>query len=149
MCTNIKTLANFEPPATDEEVRASALQFVRKLSGTSKPSHANEAVFNQAVEEVTAAARQLIASLEIKAPTAGPGSGGPQGAGAEPQAIRTGPVHLLTCQRKKMGQRETLPHPAPLCPTLRAHAVRPLYHCTAFTMSKNCGGRDRVRPSNW
>jgi hypothetical protein len=68
MCRNIKTLANFEPPATGEEVRASALQFVRKLSGTSKPSHANEAVFNQAVEEVTAAAKRLIDSLEIKAP---------------------------------------------------------------------------------
>lgn len=68
MCRNIKTLANFEPPATDDEVRASALQFVRKLSGTTKPSHANEAVFNQAVEEVTAAARHLIASLETKAP---------------------------------------------------------------------------------
>lgn len=68
MCRNIKTLANFEPPATDDEVRASALQFIRKLSGTTKPSHANEAVFNQAVDEVTAAARKLIFSLEIKAP---------------------------------------------------------------------------------
>jgi hypothetical protein len=68
MCRNIKTLANFEPPATSDEIRASALQFVRKLSGTSKPSHTNEAVFNQAVEEVTAAAERLIASLEIKAP---------------------------------------------------------------------------------
>ena len=68
MCRNIKTLANFEPPATDDEIRASALQFVRKLSGTSKPSRANEAVFNQAVEEVTAAANRLIHSLEINAP---------------------------------------------------------------------------------
>jgi hypothetical protein len=68
MCRNIKTLANFEPPATHDEVHASALQFVRKLSGTSKPSHANEAVFHQAVDEVTAAARRLIASLETKAP---------------------------------------------------------------------------------
>jgi hypothetical protein len=68
MCRNIKTLANFEPPATDDEIRASALQFVRKLSGTTKPSHANEAVFNEAVANVTAAARQLIASLETKAP---------------------------------------------------------------------------------
>jgi hypothetical protein len=68
MCRNIKTLANFEPPATDDEVRASALQFVRKLSGTTKPSHANEAVFDQAVAEVTAAAHRLISSLEIKAP---------------------------------------------------------------------------------
>jgi hypothetical protein len=64
MCRNIKTLANFEPPATDDEIRASALQFVRKLSGTSKPSRANEDAFNLAVDEVTASARRLIASLE-------------------------------------------------------------------------------------
>jgi hypothetical protein len=65
MCRNIKTLANFEPPATDDEVRASALQFVRKLSGMTRPSRANEAVFERAVDEVTAAARSLLASLEI------------------------------------------------------------------------------------
>jgi hypothetical protein len=63
MCRNIRVLANFEPPATDEEIRASALQFVRKLSGTTKPSRANEQVFDQAVEEVTAAATKLIESL--------------------------------------------------------------------------------------
>jgi hypothetical protein len=63
MCRNIKVLANFEPPATDEEIRASALQFVRKLSGTTKPSRANEQVFDQAVEEVTAAATKLVESL--------------------------------------------------------------------------------------
>ena len=68
MCRNIKTLANFAPPATDEEIRASALQFVRKLSGTTHPSHANEAIFNSAVEDVTTIARQLIDSLSIKAP---------------------------------------------------------------------------------
>ena len=68
MCRNIKTLANFEPPATDDEIRASALQFVRKLSGTTHPSHANEATFDAAVEEVTAIARRLIDSLTIKAP---------------------------------------------------------------------------------
>ena len=68
MCRNIKVLANFEPPATDDEVRASALQFVRKLSGASKPSKANEDAFNEAVDEVTRAARKLIDSLEIKAP---------------------------------------------------------------------------------
>ncbi len=68
MCRNIKTLANFEPPATDDEIRASSLQFVRKLSGTNKPSHANEAIFNQAVEEVTAAAHKLVHSLQINAP---------------------------------------------------------------------------------
>jgi hypothetical protein len=68
MCRNIKTLANFEPPATNDEVRASALQFVRKLSGTNKPSRANEAVFNQAIDEVTAAAMRLVNGLEIHAP---------------------------------------------------------------------------------
>jgi hypothetical protein len=68
MCRNIKVLANFEPPATDDEVRASAVQFVRKLSGTTKPSKANEEAFNRAVEEVTESARRLIDSLEIKAP---------------------------------------------------------------------------------
>lgn len=68
MCRNIKVLANFEPAATDDEVRASALQFVRKLSGSTKPSKANEAAFNQAVEEVTATARRLIDCLETKAP---------------------------------------------------------------------------------
>jgi hypothetical protein len=68
MCRNIKTLANFEPPATDDEVRASALQFVRKLSGTNRPSRANERAFNDAVEEVTAAAQRLIHSLTTSAP---------------------------------------------------------------------------------
>jgi hypothetical protein len=63
MCRNIKTLANFEPPATDDEIRASALQFVRKLSGMNRPSRANEAVFNQAVDDVTAIARNLVDSL--------------------------------------------------------------------------------------
>lgn len=67
MCRNIKTLFNFEPPATDEEIRASSLQFVRKLSGTTKPSRANEAAFNQAVEDVTAAARRMIDSLVTNA----------------------------------------------------------------------------------
>jgi hypothetical protein len=68
MCRNIKTLANFAPPATDDEVRASALQFVRKLSGTSKPSKINEEAFNAAVDEVTGAARRLIRSLKTTAP---------------------------------------------------------------------------------
>jgi len=67
MCRNIKTLANFEPPATDDEIRASALQFVRKLSGTTRPSRANEAAFNRAVDEVTAAAHRLIHSLQTSA----------------------------------------------------------------------------------
>lgn len=68
MCRNIKTLANFEPPATGDEIHASALQFVRKLSGMHKPSRANEEAFNRAVDEVTAAAVRLIRSLTINAP---------------------------------------------------------------------------------
>ncbi len=64
MCRNIRTLFNFEPSATEEEIRASAVQFVRKLSGFTAPSKANEAAFNRAVEEVSDAARRLIASLE-------------------------------------------------------------------------------------
>jgi hypothetical protein len=67
MCRNIRTLANFEPPATEAEIRASALQFVRKLSGANRPSRANEAAFNRAVEEVTAAAERLIQSLTTTA----------------------------------------------------------------------------------
>jgi hypothetical protein len=68
MCRNIKTLHNFAPPATDGEIRASSLQFVRKLSGFSKPSKANEAAFERAVEEVTRAAHQLLDSLVTNAP---------------------------------------------------------------------------------
>lgn len=68
MCRNIKTLHNFEPPATDAEIRASALQFVRKLSGATRPSKANEAAFHAAVDEVAAAARRLLDALEAKGP---------------------------------------------------------------------------------
>jgi len=68
MCRNIKTLANFAPPATGDEIRASALQFVRKLSGMNKPSRANQIAFDRAVEEVTAAADRLISSLSTSAP---------------------------------------------------------------------------------
>src|ERR1700722_6917376 len=68
MCRNIRTLFNFEPPATEEEIRASALQFVRKLSGFAKPSRANEEPFNRAVEEVAEAARRLLRSLETASP---------------------------------------------------------------------------------
>ena len=64
MCRNIRTLHNFKPPATEEEIRASAVQFVRKLSGFNAPSKLNEAAFNRAVEEVTATARRLIDTLE-------------------------------------------------------------------------------------
>ena len=68
MCRNIRTLFNFDPPATDEEVRAASLQFVRKLSGFNKPSRANEAAFDQAVEEVASVARRLVDSLDTTAP---------------------------------------------------------------------------------
>jgi len=68
MCRNIKTLHNFEPPATDDEIRASALQFVRKLSGSTRPSKANESAFDRAVDKVAAAARELIDSLVTNAP---------------------------------------------------------------------------------
>jgi hypothetical protein len=68
MCRNIRTLHNFDPPATDEEVRAAALQYVRKLSGATKPSRANEAAFRRAVDEVAAASRTLLASLVTSAP---------------------------------------------------------------------------------
>lgn len=69
MCRNIKTLFNFDPPATDDEIHASSLQFVRKLSGFTKPSKVNEEVFNLAVEEVAMSARKLIDSLSTNAPS--------------------------------------------------------------------------------
>ena len=68
MCRNIRTLFNFEPPASEEEIRASALQFVRKLSGFTHPSRANEAAFDRAVEEVSDAARRLLGALETASP---------------------------------------------------------------------------------
>ena len=68
MCRNIKTLFNFDPPATDEEIRAASLQFVRKLSGFNAPSRANEPAFNTAIDEVFAVARRLIDALETNAP---------------------------------------------------------------------------------
>lgn len=68
MCRNIKTLFNFEPPATEDEVHAAALQFVRKISGFNKPSKANEAAFNAAVEAIAAVSQQFLATLETNAP---------------------------------------------------------------------------------
>jgi hypothetical protein len=68
MCRSIKTLANFDPPASDEEIRAAAVQFVRKLSGASRPSRANQVVFERAVDEVTAAASRLVRELRTTAP---------------------------------------------------------------------------------
>ena len=69
MCRSIKTLANFEPPASDDEIRAAALQFVRKLSGANRPSRANELAFNSAVDDVTAVASRLLRSLTTSAPS--------------------------------------------------------------------------------
>jgi hypothetical protein len=68
MCRNIRTLHNYEPPATTEEIHASALQFVRKVSGSTKPSHANEEAFNRAVEDVTAITTRLLSELVTTAP---------------------------------------------------------------------------------
>ena len=68
MCRNIRTLSNYEPPATDDEIRAAALQFVRKISGNAKPSAANEAAFNRAVDEITQASAALLGSLVTTAP---------------------------------------------------------------------------------
>lgn len=68
MCRNIKLLFNFEPPVTDQEIRAASLQYVRKISGFQKPSQANEAAFNQAIEEIAAASARLLHSLETNAP---------------------------------------------------------------------------------
>ncbi|NNC78267.1 MAG: DUF2277 domain-containing protein [Woeseiaceae bacterium] len=68
MCRNIKTLHNFEPPASDDEIRAASLQFVRKISGTNKPSQANEAAFNTAIDDVFAASKTLLGSLVTSAP---------------------------------------------------------------------------------
>jgi hypothetical protein len=69
MCRNIRTLFNFEPPATEEEIRASAVQFVRKLSGFTSPSRANEPAFQRAVDEVSESARRLLSSLETNSPS--------------------------------------------------------------------------------
>ena len=68
MCRNIRTLHNFEPPATADEVHAAAVQYVRKISGFAKPSHANEAAFERAVEEIAASSRRLLAELVTNAP---------------------------------------------------------------------------------
>ena len=91
MCRNIKTLANFEPPATDDEIRASALQFVRKLSGTARPSRVNEAVFQAAVDEVTAVAQRLIRTLKTSAP--------PRNREEEQRKARERRLHAMTAPR--------------------------------------------------
>ena len=88
MCRSIKCLAHFEPPASDEEIREAAVQFVRKLSGARRPSRTNEAVFNGAVEDVTEARPRLIRSLATNGAPEEPGGGGTQGAGQGPIALR-------------------------------------------------------------
>ena len=88
MCRNIKTLANFEPPATSDEIRASALQFVRKLSGMNRPSRANQQAFDRAVDDVTAAAHRLVHSIETSAPPRNQGRGAFESSGALAAAIR-------------------------------------------------------------
>ena len=98
MCRNIKTLFNFEPPATDDEIHASALQFVRKLSGFNKPSHANEAAFNRAVEEVHAAARTLIHSLQTTSP---------------PKDRETEKAKLMEASRRRFGDKDVKVRPLP------------------------------------
>ena len=78
MCRNIKMLFNFDPPVTDDEVRAAALQFVRKISGFNKPSKANEGAFNAAIEEVAAASMRLMSSLQTAAPARNRERSGPE-----------------------------------------------------------------------
>ena len=97
MCRNIKTLHNFEPPATDEEIRASALQFVRKLSGFTRPSKANQAAFSRAVEQVAQAAHELLDALVTAAPP--PRSRGRGGEGAR---ARRGPLPLLRGETRRL-----------------------------------------------
>jgi len=94
MCRNIKTLFNFDPPATEEEIKASSIQFVRKLSGFNKPSKANEAAFNLAVEQVHAAARLLIGSLITTAP---------------PLNREEVKIKLIEASRKRFGLRHHVP----------------------------------------
>ena len=89
MCRNIKTLFNFDPPVTDEEIRAAALQFVRKVSGFNKPSKTNEAAFLAAVDEVAAASRNLLSSLETNAP---PRSRAKEAAKSQARAARRFPM---------------------------------------------------------
>ena len=92
MCQHIKTLHNFEPPATKDEIHASALQFVRKLSGSTHPSKANEAAFNRAVEQVTQVATELLEQLVSHAPPRRPRHRGGESAGACRRAFRLGPI---------------------------------------------------------
>ena len=116
MCRNIRTLFNFEPPATEDEIHASALQFVRKLSGFAKPSRVNEAAFNRAVDEVTETAASVAESLETASPARQPRSRSREGARAGARAVRVRriatnadvefrryfPRRLLACSRVQL-----------------------------------------------
>jgi hypothetical protein len=88
MCRNIRTLANFAPPATTDEIQAAALQYVRKVAGTTHPSKANQEAFARAVQEITAVTDRLLAELGHRRPTAGPPDRGGQGQGSLGRAIR-------------------------------------------------------------
>ena len=99
MCRNIKTLFNFDPPATEEEIRASALQFVRKLSGFNRPSQANAAAFDRAVDEVSAAARKLLCLAADPCARPRPGGRGREGAGARPGAVRLKSPDCASCHQ--------------------------------------------------
>ena len=96
MCRNIKTLFNFDPPATHAEIHASALQFVRKLSGFNSPSQANAEAFNRAVSEVSDSARRLLAVAADQRGAARPRGRGREGEGALAGAVRLGPINLST-----------------------------------------------------
>src|SRR6201996_9264032 len=100
MCRNIKTLFNFEPPATEEEIHASALQFVRKLSGFNKPSQANEAAFDRAVAEVSDAARRLLISLHTHAPARDRAPEAEKAKGRARLRLRSSRASRLTCRRR-------------------------------------------------
>ena len=97
MCRNIKTLYNFSPPATEDEIRASALQFVRKLSGFNRPSQANEDAFNHAVDQVTEAARELLATLVTMAPPRDREVEAQKAKARNEARLRSGPKTSFTC----------------------------------------------------
>ncbi len=112
MCRNIRTLFNFAPPATDDEIRAAALQFVRKLSGYTRPARVNEPAFNRAIDEIAAAAGRLLTSLETSQPAARSRRRSREGQGAGEGALRSGGGRLITpplagCRRCRPGSRRT------------------------------------------
>ena len=110
MCRNIRPLNNFAPPATPDEVRAAALQYVRKVSGTTKPSTANQAAFDRAVDEVAEVTARLLDALVTAAPPEGPRGRGGEGAGPVRRAVRP---------RRLIRRHE----PAPAAPSGRGRAI--------------------------